>query len=504
MTGWARVLAAVGLLLTAGGVWTVADTLSRPPHVGLLGGNAPINAGATDRTDLTAHNSPTLVRNPTDPANLVVASRIDTPRFLCAVHVSSDGGVSWTAARIPVPEGAEQARCYAPDAAFGPDGTLHLSFVTLTGAGNTPDALWVTRSEDGGASLATPERVAGPLAFQVRLVTDPTDADRLWLTWVQADAVAIGAFPEPGQPVVAARSDDGGRTWQEPVQVSHVDRQRVVAPVPAVAGDGTLTVAYLDLGDDRLDYHGAHRGRGGPPYPGQWWLVVARSDDGRDFQEAVVDELVPTERFVVFLPPFPAIVAADGTVYVAFHDGRGGDPDVWLWRSDDGGRTWSVAVRVNDTPLGDGTTQRLPVLSVGDGGRLDTAYYDRRGNPQDVLTGVSFQTSVDGGRSFSPRVELADEQFDTRIGPGSERGMADLGSRIALTSTADRAMAVWTDTRGSTLAAGAQDLVRTVVEVTVPSPRLGSTGIGALRAAAGVLALAGVAVLGVRAGAKRP
>ncbi|MGQ0522024.1 MAG: hypothetical protein ACT4PX_12880, partial [Actinomycetota bacterium] len=44
----------------------------------------PVNSGAADPADLTAHNSPTLVRNPRAASNLVVVNRVDTPLFSCA------------------------------------------------------------------------------------------------------------------------------------------------------------------------------------------------------------------------------------------------------------------------------------------------------------------------------------------------------------------------------------------------------------------------------------
>ena len=76
---------------------------------------------------------------------------------------------------------------------------------------------------------------------------------------------------------------------------------------------------YLDLVDDVLDYQGGHSGVGGGPYPGTWELVLARSrDQGATWSESVVeDRLVPTERFIAFLPPSPALAVhrQSGRVY---------------------------------------------------------------------------------------------------------------------------------------------------------------------------------------------
>lgn len=435
---------------------------------GRAGEVAPVNAGAGDPTDLTANNSPSLVRNPRRPANLVVVNRVDSPRFSCAAHVSFDGGVRWAPVRLPFPAGEEgPPRCFAPDAAFGADGRLHVSFVTLAGAGNVPHAGWVTNSGDGGRTFSTPARVTGPLAFQLRLAADPRRPGGLYAAWLQAGATGTLLFPDAGNPIMASTSDDGGTSWSPPVRVSTPARPRVVAPSVQSGGGESLFVLYLDVGDDILDYHGGHEGKGGDPYPGTWSLVLARSTDaGATWAETVVDDhVLPTGRFVAFFPPSPSLAVdpARGRVYVAFHDGRGGDADVLAWTSRDEGRTFGPPVRVNDTPAGDGTAQYLPRLGVAPGGRLDVVYYDRRADRGGRRNEVSFQSSGDGGRSFGPRVVVSDRSFDAGIGFGSERGMPDLGSRLALDSSGDRALAVWTDTRAGTVASSKQDLAGALI-----------------------------------------
>ena len=476
---WMLVLGA-GLGLVGSGLLVVGVSLG-PATTVVVGPNVAINAAAADKRDLSANNSPTLAANPTNPANLALANRIDTPLFSCALHVSFDAGASWEETAIPFPGGEEAPpRCFAPDIAFGSDGRLYLSFATLIGMGNSPHAIWMASSTDGGHTLSVPTRVLGPLAFQVRIAADPGHAGRLYLSWLHTDSVGNLSFTHPGNPILVARSDDGGATWSAPVAVNPPSRQMVVAPSLAVGGGGELLCAYLDLGADRLDYEGGHQGQGGAPYDGTWQLVVARSiDGGRTWHEDVVDgRVVPLERFVVFLPVFPSLVVdrRHGRVYVGFHDRRLGDGDVFVWASADGGVHFSRATRVNDTPLHDGTAQYLPQLAVAPDGRLDVIYYDRRADPANQVNEVSLQSSGDGGRSFGPRIRLSDHRFDSRIGFGSQSGLADLGSRLALLSTDRAALAVWPDTRAGRVAtqgAGSldkQDMARAIVAFRPGSP----------------------------------
>ncbi len=488
--GGARLLLGVALLALAAGSFLVGSSLPEAA-AHRVGGNAPVNPGAVDDLDIRANNSPSIARSPTDPALIAVASRVDSPRYSCGLYVSRNRGASFTEVSIPLPEG-EESKCFAPDVAFGPDGTFYVLFATLIGAGNVPNAMWVSTSNDGLRTLSTPVKVLGPLAFQARLLADPVRPGALALTWLQADDTALLAFPEAGYPIMSSRSQDGGRSWSAPVRVSSPSRRRVVAPVPALRRS-RLLVAYLDLGEDSLDYHGGHRGQGGPPYPGPWQLVVARSaDGGATWSDSLVDpRLVPIERFVVFLPPSPSIVVdgSSGRVYVAFHDGREGDPDVWVWSSEDG-RRWGAPVRVNDTPARDARWQYLPRLAVAPNGRLDVLYYDRRADPKDVMNEASLQFATDQGRRFAPRIRLSDDPFDSRIGFGVENDLADLGSRLALLSTDRSALAVWTDTRGGNEISKKQDLARAVVAFAEGSPLRAP-----LRIASLPLALAGIAVV---------
>jgi hypothetical protein len=491
-------LVGAALVLLGAGSIAASRFIDSVPTAEAPNGDAPVNEGARDAGDISANNSPTLARNPRRRENLAVVNRIDTPQFSCALHVSFDGGSRWSRVPIEIAEG-EGSKCYAPDVTFTSDGRLHMSYVTLRGPGNVPSAAWLVTSEDGGRTLSEPRKVIGPLAFQVRLTADPNDPRRLYLSWVQASGVGLYKFERPGNPILMARSADGGSTWGRPVQVNDASRMRAVAPSVTVGPKGEVYALYLDLGDDRLDYEGAHEGLGGRPYAGRFKLVLGRSrDHGATWDESVVDDgIVPIERFIAFLPSFPS-VAVDpetGRVYAGFHDERFGTPDVLVWSRAADGAGWEGPTRVNDTPERDGSSQYLPKLSVAPGGRVDVVYYDRRSDPKDVMNEVSLQSSLDHGRSFGKSIPLSNEPFDSRIGYGSERDLPDLGSRLGLLADDSFAYAVWTDTRAGSVDSNKQDLALARVAFSEPAgPRKAARY--ALGYGGAAIAVAGLLMLG--------
>ena len=495
--GRSGAVAGVALVLLGTGL-AAASTSIDAETTPEVRGDAPVNEGARDSGDISANNSPTLARNPRRRANLAVVNRIDSPRFSCALHVSFDGGSRWARVPIEIPKG-EERKCYAPDVTFTSDGRLHISYVTLRGRGNVPSAVWLVSSGDGGRTLSEPRKLVGPLAFQVRLAADPNDPRRLYLSWVQASGVGLYKFEQAGNPILMARSVDSGSTWERPVRVNDASRLRAVAPSVAVGPKGEVYMLYLDLGEDRLDYEGAHEGRGGRPYAGRFELVLGRSlDHGATWAESVVDDsIVPIERFIAFLPSFPS-VAVDpktGQVYAGYHDRRFGTPDVLVWSRAAGGAEWAGPTRVNDTPKRDGSSQYLPKLAVAPNGRVDVVYYDRRSDPRNVMNGVSLQSSFDHGTSFGASSALSSQAFDSRIGYGSERDLPDLGSRLGVLADDSSAYAVWTDTRAGSVDSNKQDLAlaRAVVPNATGTRRAAKLTLGYGGAA---LAVSGLLVLG--------
>jgi len=346
--------------------------------------------GTDERLQL-GHNSPVLLAHPEDPSFVALAHRLDNPDFNCALQVSGDGGRSWSPVR-PVPElppGTD--KCYAPEIAFDREGALHYLFIGLQGQGNSPSGTYLVTSGDRGRTFSSPRQVLGPERYMVRMAIDRTRGSlgRLHLVWLETSSdPPLGGLPSPPNPILSAFSDDGGRTFTRPVQVSDPARRRVVAPAVALGRNGAVHVLYYDLEDDARDYQGLE----GPVWEGTWSLVLSSSGDrGASFSPgALVDgEIAPPERvMLIYTMPPAALAAAGGRVFVAWHDARSGDWDVFLRRSSDGGRSWEPPQRLNDDPQGNQRSQYLPRLAVSSDGRLDALFYDRRNDPADVMNDV--------------------------------------------------------------------------------------------------------------------
>ncbi|HSH60675.1 MAG TPA: sialidase family protein [Acidimicrobiales bacterium] len=442
-------VATAGVLLASG--VGVLGAKAANPRVRPDGPVTPMNLGVGP-----ANNSPLLVADPTDERFVVLANRLDAPDFGCALQVSGDAGASWTTANpVPkLPEGAQ--KCYAPEAAFAQDGTLYYLFVGLRGEGNEPMGAFLTTSRDRGRSFSAPAQVLGPLKFAVRMAIDPASGPkgRIHMVWLEATSdPPLGGFGPPPNPIMAAYSDDGGKAFSKPVQVSDPTRQRVVAPALALGPDHAVHVAYYDLEGDVRDYQGLQ----GPVWDEPWSLVMTSSTDGgRRFGPGVVvdAEVAPPERvMLIFTMPPPSLVAHRRRLCVAWTDARHGDADAFSRCSGDRGRTWDRARRMNDDALGNGRTQYLPRLAFGPDGRLDAIFYDRRRNPQNIGNEVFYTFSTDGGRNFASNVKLNREPSDSRIGQQyanvSAQGQFEFGSRLGLLARGDGALAAWTDTRNT-------------------------------------------------------
>jgi hypothetical protein len=189
---------------------------------------------------------------------------------------------------------------------------------------------------------------------------------------------------------------------------------------------------------------GAAVGRDGTVYAiwqdGQAIVLAISRDGGRSFE--------PSRRVVSITPPlFPNIAdfpganglptiaidprTAPGRLVVSWGDSRSGDLDILSAVSEDGGRTWTDPVRVNDDPLHDGKDQILSWMTVDPtDGSIYALFYDRRGDSANVLPSITLARSTDGGRHYRNYAWTASRPDPKRAHFGDYLGMAALDGRV--------------------------------------------------------------------------
>ncbi|MBV8527096.1 MAG: exo-alpha-sialidase, partial [Candidatus Dormibacteraeota bacterium] len=347
---------AIALVIVAAAFLIVTlATASPSPQVT---SNTLLSAGGPNAI-VSANDSPTVVRNPTNANNIVVTDRIDRPGYDAGMHWTNDGGGTWSSTQLPLPAGRD--RRYGPDAAFAADGTLYVIYVNLEGSGNDPQELWLARSNDGGATFQGPYPITGRYAFQARLAVDPSGA--VYVTYLHATEVGLLTIPGQSE-ILLQKSTDRGQTFSAPVQVSDQSRPHVGAATPVVDSGGNLAVMYEDFKGDARDFLNLP----GPAWEAPFALVLSRSSNhGQSFGagQEIDSGLVPSGRFLVYLPAIPSITAGpNDTMYAAWADARSGADRVYLRKSTDGGQTWQAAVSVSSGISDNSVSAWLPAVSA--------------------------------------------------------------------------------------------------------------------------------------------
>ena len=295
-------------------------------------------------------------------------------------HYSTDNGATWSG-QVAITQNEIERAAVASDVFPGSPfyGRTYAVYVRF----ESPFAVWISWTDDGGATWSTARRINSPSqrssGADIAIRSDGT----LHVSW--AGVTASSPFTE----VLggAARSSDGGQSWTvSETAFSMNGIQGVLSTKSNIRVNGL----------PRIDIDNS----GGPR---DGWLYV-----------------VTTE-----INQAPA----------------GSDPDVVLRRSTDGGTTWSAGIRVNRDALSNGAIQYFPAPHVDEGGGLNVLFYDDRNTSSDS-TGVMLARSTDGGDTWV-EVEISDHNF--RPVPIGGLGQGYQGDNIDLASSQGRLIPLWMD-----------------------------------------------------------
>jgi hypothetical protein len=157
--------------------------------------------------------------------------------------------------------------------------------------------------------------------------------------------------------------------------------------------------------------------------------------------------------------PYPYIAADNsygphrGRLYNVYASndppGNGNKPDIWLRYSDDGGATFSGAIRVNDDPNTQANHQWHPAVWCDrQTGRLYLNWMDTRDTPTSDSAFIYATYSDDGGVTFAPNQKISNKKMkidcSTCAGSGTPRYQGDYNGIV---SNIKGSLSGWTDFR---------------------------------------------------------
>ncbi|MCG8543031.1 MAG: glycoside hydrolase [Alphaproteobacteria bacterium] len=248
------------------------------------------------------------------------------------------------------------------------------------------DIFFQAYGPNGKTRLDAPVNVSvSPATFSwlPRLVIDPNDDRRIFVLWQEI----VFSGGSHGGEIFFARSTDGGKTFDRPVNLSKSTEGD---------GKGRLTERYWDNGS--LDLFLNAEGTliaAWTEYDGRLW--VSRSlDQGRSFSRPILVAGKPDESPA----RGPSLAgAADGTVYLAWTAGEDAAANIHIAASTDGGRSFGAP----RTAIDSGGHADAPKIAVDRAGTIHLVY----GESAEGMFGryrVLYTRSKDGARRFeAPR-----------------------------------------------------------------------------------------------------
>jgi hypothetical protein len=495
---------------------------SLPKSTCTSSGDPAANVALNCDNAISPDNETPIVADPNDPNHLLAGSNdyfltfkgsTIQERVPTGFFTSFDGGATWTDGQIPMGNGSSGGNG-DPSPAFDTKfGTAHMAQLSVAFGQHGPYSghidISVSTSTDGGLHWQPPVTVAvghasiSPSVNGVFLDKEWLTADnypgsphygRLYLSWDQVE-LSKGVFQR--SPVVLSFSDDAGKTWSRPQEISGSSALCTANQGPAgppgacdesffsysaVEPNGDVVVAFMNQ---------QHEAAWEVPNEFEDQVLAVRSTDGgAHFSDPVqIADLEDGGVEGVVFSDFPENVdatstltghqlrmsawgslgvdPATGELYAVWADNRDGTRDVvdpqtgelqtpvtqahvFMSTSSDEGQSWSGAIPVDTSP-GD---KWFPAVAAHDG-TVGVAYVDGSYDwPNRDLYGITLATSADGGANWS-RGEVSTALSDPNHSvwfqahaDGCDTCTTFMGDYIGLAyDTLGRAHVTWTDMR---------------------------------------------------------
>jgi hypothetical protein len=321
----------------------------------------------------------------------------------------------------------------------GKIGTMYMCW-DLDGTGLVPlQEIVVMRSLDGGRSwggISPGDNIPFPISQKTlisgigcHIAIGPKG--EVYATWYDNQLNAL----------MQAKSENRGRLWTPAAPIAGITGvndafagetfRNLSLPTTAVDANGTVYVAA------------ASRNAEGLPLLGNILAVGKQIKSG----ELSVDELTD-------------LLKTDDSNNVAGKDYKaGGDgpgpqsgSDIVLFKSTNGGRSYTGPVRVNQDAGNGDADQFQPWMAVTPSGQVDISFFDRRDDPSNYFIDTWLARSEDGGRTFTDQ-RVSQRMWDPAVNAPTSVSGQFIGDYQGLVADDDVAIPFWNDTQLANLPA---------------------------------------------------
>jgi BNR repeat protein len=338
------------------------------------------------------------------------------------------------------------AHCGDPWVAITPSGQAVFAVLGTHPAVASPTGgigLLVFHSSDGGRTWPETPLALGRGHDHETLAVDASSPKRAGWLYLISGKATRAEEGRLRWSVFVARSRNGGRTFDDPVTIVP-SNLNINAELSVVLSDGTLLVSFVDFQRNVDDF--AEKGR----LERRRVWVMRSTDGGRTFS-------VPLFASEECGRGWSALAVDTSTgpfrdrVYLACRSH--GERDVVLHYSADGGERWSDPTPVHGPASDTGVVRTTPALAVNPRGIVAVAWMEARTVSGRACQRAMVTASLDGGHSFIPERPLADSVScpDASTNGAALRRWPTGGDYFGFAAAPDgRFHAVWPDARNGT------------------------------------------------------
>jgi len=349
-----------------------------------------------------------------NPSKVIGAANNVTSSGTQAQFYSSDSGATWGQTSLPLASG--DSFHSDPTVDWTSDGTAWSMTLAVNSAASTLKVRSY-KSTTSGQTWSLDNTVSG--------TQTATDKEQLWIDHSASSfADYIYVCWHNGTRAYVNRRNGPSGSWGAPIQISGTETTGTAIGCDIKTNSaGDAFVLYPDTGSSKFYY--------------------VKSTNGGTSWSAPAAVATTFGSYTIGVPAFDsrrALIYATGgayksgttnNVYVAYNDLTGAtactmpinEPGanalsscktrIWVARSTDGGATWSKAMINNQVSLND---QFNPWLAVDNTtGRVSVMYYDTVNDTARKKTDVYYQTSTDGGVTWSTPTKVTTAMTDETV-----------------------------------------------------------------------------------------